>query len=236
MVPLLEAIRFLRAPTACGPIRLDRFSPFHEDPAGFGMVDVVPLPVYKHLYPTLDPDSLARVAYYFDFSYADGRSADQFARPVIELCHRWQTEPSPGGGLWQLGDNGNDVVLIDDRGPSRRRIELEGWQAAVYLACDRTQGIAELLRLDAIARRDGPRAGRLHQRLCRRPDHARARPDGPEPGRVHARSHGGRRIGGRSAARAQRRRFVGCQPWTTNRPAQSCCWPRPAAAQSTQSG
>ena len=69
---------------------------------------------------------------------------------MIELCHRWQTEPSPGGGLWQLGDNGNDVVLIDDRGPSRRRIELEGWQAAVYLACDRTQGIAELLRLDAM--------------------------------------------------------------------------------------
>ena len=39
-VALMEAIWHLEPPTGYGPIRLDRFSPYHAEPAAFGMVDI----------------------------------------------------------------------------------------------------------------------------------------------------------------------------------------------------
>ena len=48
ILELLPAIRFLRPPCAAGPIRLDRFSPYHKSPADFGLLNVRPLKTYRH--------------------------------------------------------------------------------------------------------------------------------------------------------------------------------------------
>jgi ribosomal peptide maturation radical SAM protein 1 len=151
MVPLLEAIRFLDAPTGCGPIRLDRFSPFHEHPDEFGMRGIRPLPPYAHLYPGVPEDALLRIAYYFDIDYDDGRVPETYAAPVIELCRAWQAQP-PGGGLWLLGESATDdhVTVLDHRKATPSRIDFDGWQAALYQACDRTLPLAEALRLPAL--------------------------------------------------------------------------------------
>jgi ribosomal peptide maturation radical SAM protein 1 len=147
MIPLLEAIKFMGPPTACGPIRLDRFSPFHNDPASFGMVNVRPLRPYAHLYPLASPESLLRVAYYFEFDYADCRTAAEYAQPVVDFCRAWAADP-PLGRLWLLGaKSSDDVLLVDERDETPTRIEFTGWQAAVYRACDRAQPLAEVLRL-----------------------------------------------------------------------------------------
>jgi ribosomal peptide maturation radical SAM protein 1 len=151
MLPLLESIRFLGPPTACGPIRLDRFSPFHEQPASFGMVNVRPMRPYSYLYPFADADSLLRIAYYFDFDYVDGRRPEEYAWPVLEYCQAWTVQPE-NGALWQLGDELEDgLVLVDERGGQTRRIELAGWKALVYRACDRAQPISDLMRLSEVA-------------------------------------------------------------------------------------
>ena len=146
MIPLLRAMAFLGPPTACGPIRLDRFSPFHADPASFGMTDVRAIAPYRFLYPDVGAD-LDRIAYYFDFDYADGRTADEFAAPVIELVRRWQDDPA-AGGLWWSGTDDGDVVIHDQRVAGHpRTIELDGWQADLHRACDRAQPVADLARL-----------------------------------------------------------------------------------------
>jgi ribosomal peptide maturation radical SAM protein 1 len=151
MLPLLEAIRFLGPPTACGPIRLDRFSPFHEDPGSFGMVDIRPLLPYEHLYPGIEREALLRIAYYFEFEYADGRLPDSYVRPVIDFCQAWRAQP-PMGALWQLGDEETPdrVVLVDQRGGTPSRLELDGWEAVVYRACDRAQALADIVKLPAL--------------------------------------------------------------------------------------
>jgi len=153
MLPVLEAIQFLDPPCACGPVRLDRFSPFHEDPASFGMVDVRPLAPYRYLYPFAD-DSLARIAYYFDFGYADGREPERYARPVIEYVQEW-IAAGPRGALWVSpgGEEGLTIVLDRPDG-SHETVGLSGWQADVYLACDRIRSRRRLAALAQVTAED----------------------------------------------------------------------------------
>ncbi|HVM02225.1 MAG TPA: RiPP maturation radical SAM C-methyltransferase, partial [Acidimicrobiales bacterium] len=147
MVALLEPATFLDPPTAYGPIRLDRFSPYHDDPAAFGMVAVRPMRPYRHLYP-FPPASLDRIAYYFEFDYGDGREADAYAAPAIELVRRWMAE-GRRGELWAFTGPGGDVVVDDRRPGSECTTRLSGWRAAVFSACDRAQPLADVAGLAA---------------------------------------------------------------------------------------
>jgi ribosomal peptide maturation radical SAM protein 1 len=145
MVRLLRSVTFLDPPTAYGPVRLDRFSPFSEDPAAFGMVNVRPMKPYRHLYP-FPPDALARVAYYFEFDYEDGRDAASYAAPAVEFVRGWMAD-GRRGDLWVFPD-GDGGVVVDDRRPgSEGTTRLSGWRAAVFEACDRAQPLGDVARL-----------------------------------------------------------------------------------------
>jgi ribosomal peptide maturation radical SAM protein 1 len=149
MLPLLDAIDFLDPPGACGPVRLDRFSPYHADPAAFGMHRVEPLEAYRHLYP-VEPEALKRIAYYFDFQYADRRVPLEYAGPVLERVQRWMDE-GPNGGLWLTGAGTQALALVRDRvGTARETVQLEGWQAQAYVACDSACSLAALMRLSRL--------------------------------------------------------------------------------------
>lgn len=147
---IIRAIWHLQAPTGYGPIRLDRFSPYHDDPASFGMVGVRPLAPFGHLY-RFDPDVVMKVAYYFDFDYADGRRDDDFAADVVELVKVWIADDA-AGELWVRRNDDDTVVIIDTRRGCAEATTavLDGWKAAVYLACDRAHSIDELLELVAV--------------------------------------------------------------------------------------
>ena len=149
---LIHAIWHLDPPTGYGPIRLDRFSPYHEDPKGFGMVNVRPMPPFIYLYP-FDPAVVAEIAYYFDFDYSDGRRDDEYAGDCIELTKAWMAD-TDRGMLSVRPDGEGDVLVVDTRrgvvdGPVRA--VLQGWKAAVYRACDRSQLFDTLAALTEVA-------------------------------------------------------------------------------------
>lgn len=154
-VALIHAIWHLDPPTACGPVRLDRFSPYHADPAGFGMVNVRPLAPFSYLYP-FDRRTLHEIAYYFDFDYADGRTADVHARGAIDLAHAWMADGARG--MLELSQEADGTLqLLDTRGElavAPRRAVLRGWKAVAYLACDRAQTQHALLERPEL-QRDG---------------------------------------------------------------------------------
>jgi ribosomal peptide maturation radical SAM protein 1 len=153
MLPLLHAIRFLDPPCACGPVRLDRFSPYHADPHGFGMVNVRPLSPYPHLYPFAN-DVLSRIAYYFDFDYADARDPERYARPVIEFARAW-ARAGPQGALWACVDESGGVTLVRVAPDGRQEsVALSGWHADVYLACDRIRSRPQLAALAEVGQCD----------------------------------------------------------------------------------
>ncbi|HYN35263.1 MAG TPA: RiPP maturation radical SAM C-methyltransferase [Ilumatobacteraceae bacterium] len=148
ILDLLISIDHLQAPGACGPIRLDRFSPYHNDPASFGMTNVRPLMPYQYVYPTAG-NRLMDIACYFDFDLVSGRPPDHVARPVIDYWHRRRLDPAQGN-FWLLAPTNNPserVVLIDERTATRRTAALEGWQAAVYHGCDRAQDTSSVIAI-----------------------------------------------------------------------------------------
>jgi ribosomal peptide maturation radical SAM protein 1 len=149
-VQLIQAAWHLDPPTGYGPVRLDRFSPYHADPAGFGMVNIRPMQPFLNLYP-FDVETVDKIAYYFDFDYADGRRDDVHARSAVDLAIGWMQDPERGELTVTTLDD--DAVRIVDtrRGlPAPRRARLDGWKADVYEACDRSQLFDTLMTLPAV--------------------------------------------------------------------------------------
>ena len=149
MAALIDDIWFLEPPSGWGPVRMDRFSPYHSDPEAYGMVDVRPLTPYRYLYP-FDEGSLMRLAYYFEYRHADGRDPGSAAAPVLERLERWQADRSRGG-LWVMHE-GDARLVVDERpGFGPRAMRLHGWQATAYDACDRVRTVRGLTRMPELA-------------------------------------------------------------------------------------
>jgi ribosomal peptide maturation radical SAM protein 1 len=139
-VAWIESIWHLDPPTGYGPIRLDRFSPYHAAPSEFDMRNVRPMAPFLHLYP-FSREEVMDIAYYFEFDYADGRGESDFAAPAISLTRRWMADPARGELTLSVEVDGT-LCILDTRGAFNtrpRRARLRGWKAAVYLACDRAQ-------------------------------------------------------------------------------------------------
>ena len=132
---------------------MDRFSPYHTDAAGFGLVNVRPMAPFSYLYP-FERQKLMEIAYYFDFDYADGRTGDAFAREPIEMIRFWMADADRGTLEMRQEPDGTLRILDTRRGltaPPRQAV-LRGWKAAVYLACDQAQTLDRLIQLPEVQR------------------------------------------------------------------------------------
>jgi ribosomal peptide maturation radical SAM protein 1 len=89
MAALLPLLTHLEPPTGCSPIRLDRFSPLYGDAEAAGLRRVRPTRAYYYAFP-LGRRELARLAYFFDFDYADGRSPEAYTRRVQNEIVKWR--------------------------------------------------------------------------------------------------------------------------------------------------
>src|SRR5262245_3308028 len=113
MLELLPVIRFLPPPYACGPLRLDRFSPYFDHPDQFGVQNIRALSTYRYLYP-FPQDALRNIAYYFDFDYAPDRDPRGFADDVIRYAREWKQNPESGTLTAQRCADGS-LLLTDTR-------------------------------------------------------------------------------------------------------------------------
>ena len=148
LLALLPAIRFLKPPTACGPVRLDRFSPYYEEPGAFGLVNIRPINAYQFLYP-FDPDIQGRIAYYFDFDYRPDVDPKGHAQAVIEYVEEWRRAPETGS-LRSVRRPNDTLALVDTRADaSLSELTLAGLERAAYEFCDTQRSgasVAEHLR------------------------------------------------------------------------------------------
>lgn len=145
MLDLLPCIRFLTPPHTCGPVRLDRFSPYFNTPEEFGLVNVRPIPPYKYLYP-FDDKSLSRIAYCFDYDYEPEVDPTGFASKVIAYTEDWRHAPEAGTLSSVPGTDGT-LALIDTRhNATQPEFLLPGMETVAYEYCD------TLHSSDAVAR------------------------------------------------------------------------------------
>jgi hypothetical protein len=145
MLGMLPAVRFLRAPCAVGPIRLDRFSPYHNEPVGFGLVNVRALSTYRYLYP-FDDASLNRIAYYFDFDYYSNIKPSSYAADVIDYVTDWKANPD-SGMLWAIGNGNGQLLLFDTRqNAAFHELKLMGYEREVYEFCDELRPVTQVVK------------------------------------------------------------------------------------------
>jgi ribosomal peptide maturation radical SAM protein 1 len=160
MTTLVPLLTHLTPPSGAGPIRLDRFSPNHFDATRLGLTRVRAARAYSFVYE-LDPGKLDRLAYFFDFEYANHRGKeleDAIGRLWQELEH-WRSVHEASRLVHVPTDEG--MLVFDSRPCAVDSVHLlEGVDRTVFERCDQLQGIAALANaigserdaLDAIER------------------------------------------------------------------------------------
>ena len=139
VMSVLRAISHLDQPSACGPVIVEKFSPFFGDPEYYGFTNVHPAKAYRYLYP-FGEDTLYGLAYFFDHDFLPeleppGRSY-QLRRLVYDL-----RETAPTSELWI----GAGAVVVDSRQPeATRTYQLDDLERTLYAACDDICSRAEL--------------------------------------------------------------------------------------------
>ncbi len=134
MLDLVPSLTFLVPPRCCGPVSLDRYSPFFEQPERYGFRDIRSLTPYRYLYPFPEP-ALARIAYAFQYScspVAIGRGLRERLRDQVRAWQRDFTHEA----LWMSEDGEERLSLVDDRPRAPvRDIRLTALERLVYRAC-----------------------------------------------------------------------------------------------------
>ena len=115
---------------------VERFSPYYQTPAAFGLTEIKPVPFYRFLYH-VDEATLTDLAYDFTHEYADGRNPYDYARPVVEFAEQWRAGYVRGKHTLTYR-RGPGFVLINDRrfNLSASDYYLGDIEADIYLACD----------------------------------------------------------------------------------------------------
>ncbi|MGQ9574074.1 MAG: RiPP maturation radical SAM C-methyltransferase [Thermoguttaceae bacterium] len=156
LAELLPALFHLAPPLAVGRVRLDRFSPYFEDPASYGIANPRPHPAFGYVFP-FPEDSLARLAFYYQYEYADGRDPLQYAAPVLEAARTWQE--LAGTVTLRYWDRPDGVLILHDTRPCAAEFQrrLTGLAREIYLFCDTGRPLEKILKL--VAQRGDPTWG-----------------------------------------------------------------------------
>ncbi len=148
LAELLPSLYHLAPPLAVGRVRLDRFSPYFEDPARYGIANPRPNRAFRYVYP-FPEESLARMAYYYEYDYADGRNPLDYAAPALAAVQTWQQ--LAGTVTLRYWDRPDGVLILHDTRPCAAVFQrrLTGIARQVYLHCDTGQSLKRILEFVA---------------------------------------------------------------------------------------
>jgi ribosomal peptide maturation radical SAM protein 1 len=133
-IDLIPSLHHLNPPGGCGPIWLERFSPYFADPA-FPIRDVTPSAAYQYVYPP--PVRADQIAYYFDYVADDTASPGVRAR-LGAAVRDWQARWAGGRPPALRSERGPGWLRIaDTRGAHYREAVLDDWRAVAYQHCSR---------------------------------------------------------------------------------------------------
>ena len=115
---LIPLLRHLFPPTGVGLLTLDRFSPYFNEPAAYGITRLQPAPGYAWAFPP--SADLRRLAYHYTGEYACAfTSHPELHDSLLQACHAWRDAWKAGAPAPVLslvpGDDGY-YSLMDTRG------------------------------------------------------------------------------------------------------------------------
>ncbi|HEX8240496.1 MAG TPA: RiPP maturation radical SAM C-methyltransferase [Allosphingosinicella sp.] len=120
LAELLPKLTHLRPPVGIGPIRVDRFSPYFDNPDRYLIKKLRPFHSYEVIYP---PEAdLERLAYHFEYERAESAGRDQKNRTAfVRAAEAWRDswrrrDRRPRLELIELGQS--DLLVRDSRSPA----------------------------------------------------------------------------------------------------------------------
>jgi ribosomal peptide maturation radical SAM protein 1 len=134
---LLPLLAFVQPPHYCGPIWLERFSPYFFDDE-LALKGVRPRRAYDFIYP-VDNIDRSEIAYFFDYE-----APNEFVEPgserlralVADWQDRWKAPVKPALVYRRAPDW---IQIVDRRRPDEPAVHaLHGLDAAIYEACSET--------------------------------------------------------------------------------------------------
>lgn len=136
MAALVPSLMHLEPPNPPVRLRLDRFSPYHNNPAKYGLEVTGPLPINRYVYRGPAEDVLD-LQYFFTFRYLDGREPNSYLGPFRKACAEWR-ERWPENFCALSYEIVDGEVTISDRRRDREPADyaLSAVEGAVYRACD----------------------------------------------------------------------------------------------------
>jgi ribosomal peptide maturation radical SAM protein 1 len=155
LLGLLPSLVHLAPPLAVGRVRLDRFSPYFADPEGWGMANPRPNRAFGYVYP-FPQDVLARMAYYFEYDYADGRDPMHYLAPVLQAFETWRQLQGTVTLRWW--DRPDCVLILNDTRPGAAAFQrrLSGLERQVYLHCDTGRTLQNIFEMAARYQESAP--------------------------------------------------------------------------------
>jgi len=148
LAELLPWLYHLAPPLAVGRVRLDRFSPYFEDPDRYGIANPRPNRAFRYVYPFPD-ESLAELAYYYEYDYADGRNPLDYAAPALAAAETWRE--LSGTVTLRYWDRPDGVLIITDTRACASAFQhrLTGLERQIYLFCDTGRPLKDIVKLAA---------------------------------------------------------------------------------------
>jgi ribosomal peptide maturation radical SAM protein 1 len=138
MADLVPSLVHLEPPRLV-PLQLDRFSPYFESTAEFGIVPLGPRRDFRFVYPRecVDDATLSEIAYSFEFRYDDGRDPNAYTSTLRRAVREWQSNGRRAIGTLTYR-RGPGFLIVSDRRPGLERAEyhLGDTEARIYLACE----------------------------------------------------------------------------------------------------
>lgn len=135
MAELIPSLVHFTPPTFT-PIQMERFSPYFDRPAEFGIELTGPLPQYKFLY-SVSSDALSNLAYEFGHRHLDGRDPETYVTDLRDAVDRWRQFSKDGSGSLYYR-RGPGFLRVEDRraGLEAADYRFDGIEEKIYLACD----------------------------------------------------------------------------------------------------
>jgi ribosomal peptide maturation radical SAM protein 1 len=145
LLRLMPSLYHLAAPIAVGQVRPDRFSPFFRAPAAYGLTNLRPHGAFPYVYP-FPQEVLARMAYYFEHDFADGRRPLDYAAAVVEAAETWQR--LDGTVSFRQHDGPDGALVLHDTRPCAVSFQrrLNGPDREIYLFCDTGRSLEAIVR------------------------------------------------------------------------------------------
>jgi ribosomal peptide maturation radical SAM protein 1 len=135
MAELIPSLIHLTPPNFM-PVQMERFSPYFDRPAEFGMELTGPLPQYRFLY-SVSSEALSNLAYDFEHRYLDGRDPETYVTGLRDAVDRWRqfSRDGPGCLCYRRGPG---FLRVEDRraGLEAADYRFDGIEEKIYLACD----------------------------------------------------------------------------------------------------